>query len=43
MRKSALDRDHPQVLRDLGVPILVVSVTYDARAKAHARRIEEVA
>ncbi len=40
---QVLSRDYPQVLRDLGVPILVVSVTYDASTKEHACRIEEVA
>ena len=36
-----LDRDYPQVLRDLGVPILLVAVTYDARTKEHACHIFE--
>ena len=34
-------RDYPQVLRDLGVPILVVAVTYDAKTKEHTCRITE--
>ena len=38
---EVLDRDYPQVLRDLGVPILVVAVTYDAKTKEHTCRIEE--
>ena len=38
---QVLARDYPQVLRDLGVPILVVAVTYDARTKEHACHIFE--
>ena len=38
---QVLDRDYPQVLRDLGVPILVVAVTYDTETKEHACRIFE--
>ena len=38
---QVLARDYPQVLRDLGVPILVVAVTYDARTKEHSCRIFE--
>jgi hypothetical protein len=38
---QVLDRDYPQALRDLGVPILVVAVTYDAKTKEHACRIFE--
>lgn len=44
MRAAAdqvFDRDYPQVLRDLGVPILVVAVTYDAKTKEHTCRIFE--
>ena len=36
-----LDRDYPQALRDLGVPILLVAVTYDAQTKVHSCRITE--
>ena len=39
--EQVLARDYPQVLRDLGVPILVVAVTYDAKTKEHACRIFE--
>ena len=38
---QVLDRDYPQVLRDLGVPILVVAVTYDSKTKEHSCRIVE--
>ncbi|MDO4808124.1 MAG: AAA family ATPase [Coriobacteriales bacterium] len=38
---QVLDRDYPQVLRGLGVPILVVAVTYDAKTKEHSCRIFE--
>jgi hypothetical protein len=38
---QALDRDYPQVLRDLAAPILLVAVTYDARTKEHVCRIFE--
>ncbi len=38
---QVLDRDYPQVLRDLDVPIVVVAVTYDARTKEHTCRITE--
>ena len=38
---QVLSRDYPQVLRDLGVPILVVAVTYDAKTKEHTCRIME--
>ncbi len=38
---QVLDRDYPQVLRDLGVPILVMAVTYDAKTKEHSCRIFE--
>ena len=38
---QVLDRDYPQVLRDLGVPILLVAVTYDAKTKRHVCRILE--
>ena len=38
---QVLDRDYPQVLRDLGVPILVVAVTYRADTKEHSCRITE--
>jgi hypothetical protein len=38
---QVLNRDYPQVLRDLGLPILVVAVTYDAKTKQHACRIIE--
>ncbi len=38
---QVLDGDYPQVLRDLGVPILVVAVTYDAKTKQHSCRIFE--
>jgi hypothetical protein len=34
------DRDYPQVLRDLDVPVLLVGVTYDAKTKEHSCRIE---
>ena len=41
---TALDQihnqDYPEVLRDLNVPILLVGVTYNARTKQHACRIE---
>ncbi len=40
---QVLSHDYPQVLRDLGAPILVVSVTYDAKTKEHTCRIAEVA
>lgn len=40
--EQVLVRDYPQVLRDLGVPILVVAVTYDAKTKEHTCRIAEV-
>lgn len=36
------DRDYPQVLRDLGVPVLLVGVTYDAKTKRHFCRIERL-
>ena len=36
-----LGHDYPQALRDLGVPILLVAVTYDAKTKEHACRIAE--
>ena len=36
-----LDRDYPQALRDLGVPVLLVAVTYDAQTKEHSCRITE--
>ena len=39
--EQVLERDYPQVLRDLGVPILVVAVTYDAKTKEHTCRIFE--
>ncbi len=39
---QVLDRDYPQVLRDLGVPILLVAVTYDADTKEHTCSITEV-
>ena len=38
---QVLDRDYPQVLRDLGVPVLLVAITYDAKTKRHACRIME--
>ncbi|MEE1160321.1 MAG: hypothetical protein UHS51_12970, partial [Atopobiaceae bacterium] len=38
---QVLDRDYPQVLRDLGVPVLLVAITYDAKTKRHACRILE--
>jgi hypothetical protein len=38
---QVMDRDYPQVLRDLGAPILVVAVTYDAKTKQHSCRIIE--
>lgn len=38
---QVLARDYPQALRDLGVPILVVAVTYDAKTKEHTCRITE--
>ena len=38
---QVLDRDYPQVLRDLGVPILLVAVTYDAKTKEHSCSITE--
>ena len=38
---QVLDRDYPQVLRDLDVPILLVAVTYDAKTKRHVCRILE--
>ncbi len=38
---QVLDRDYPQVLRDLGAPILLVAVTYDAKTKRHSCRILE--
>lgn len=34
------NRDYPQVLRGLGVPILLVGVTYNAQTKEHVCRIE---
>ena len=39
--EQALARNYPQVLCGLGVPILVVAVTYDTRTKEHACRIAE--
>ncbi len=36
------ERDYPQVLRGLGVPILLVAVTYDAKTKEHSCRIERI-
>jgi hypothetical protein len=36
---QVLDRDYPQVLRDLDVPILLVAVTYDSKTKEHSCRI----
>jgi hypothetical protein len=38
---QVLARDYPQALRGLGVPILVVAVTYDSKTKEHACRIFE--
>jgi hypothetical protein len=38
---QVLDRDYPQVLRDLDVPILLVAVTYDSKTKEHICRILE--
>ncbi|MEE0026083.1 MAG: hypothetical protein U0J70_00730, partial [Atopobiaceae bacterium] len=38
---QVLARDYPQALRDLGVPILVVAVTYDAKTKEHTCHIFE--
>ena len=35
------DRDYPQVLRGLNVPVLLVAVTYDAKTKEHSCRILE--
>ena len=37
------DRNYPQVLRDLDVPVLLVGITYDARTKKHVCRIEPLA
>jgi hypothetical protein len=39
---QVLDRDYPQALRDLGVPVLLVAVTYDAKTKEHSCRIREL-
>jgi hypothetical protein len=39
---QVLARDYPQALRDLDVPILVVTVTYDAKTKEHTCRIVEL-
>ena len=39
---QVIARDYPQVLRDLGVPILVVAVAYDAKTKQHSCRIVNV-
>ena len=39
---QVLNRDYPQVLRDLGVPILLVAVTYSTRTKEHHCRIVEL-
>ena len=39
--EQVLERDYPQALRDLGVPILVVAITYDAKTKEHTCRITE--
>jgi hypothetical protein len=39
---QVLARDYPQALRDLGVPVLVVAVTYDAKTKEHSCRIVEL-
>ena len=36
-----LDRDYPQAPRGLGVPVLLVAVTYDAQTKVHSCRITE--
>ncbi len=38
---QVFERDYPQVLRDLGVLILVAAVTYDVRTKEHTCRIVE--
>ena len=38
---QVLDRDYPQVLRDLDVPMLLVAVTYDSKTKEHICRILE--
>jgi hypothetical protein len=38
---QVLDRDYPQVLRDLDVPILLVAVSYDSKTKEHSCRIME--
>ena len=38
---QVLDRDYPQVLRDLDVPVLLVAVTYDSKTKEHTCRIME--
>ena len=38
---QVLDRDYPQALRDLGSPVLLVAVTYDAKTKEHTCRITE--
>ena len=34
------DRDYPQILRDLDVPVLLVGITYNAKSKKHVCRIE---
>lgn len=43
--RSAMDqireRDYPQVLRGLNVPILLVGVTYDVKTKEHTCQIVE--
>jgi hypothetical protein len=39
---QVLARDYPLALRGLGVPVLVVAVTYDAKTKEHACRIVEL-
>jgi hypothetical protein len=39
---QVLARDYPQALRGLGVPVLVVAVTYDSKTKEHTCRIVEL-
>jgi hypothetical protein len=36
-----LNRDYPQVMRSLDVPVLLVAVTYDSKSKQHTCRIVE--
>lgn len=39
---QAHQRDYPQVLRDLGTPLVLAGITYDARTKRHDCTIERL-